>query len=226
MKILNLDNRDYHMHSSTFSDWLNTIDEIVKFAWEIWMTEIAITDHSHLVSIYNWEKHNFFSNWCRSIIKRWKNIYNDVNIIFWIECDLIDDDWNVCFDLQWKQTDFNILSAHRCIFKWNPNNITNTMIRAIEKYHEKIKFIGHPCSIPNFWNEIDIEKLVSVANEYKIPLEFNATYFVEWKTHMEKLDYLLKNANEVYVNSDWHTLYEIKENRKKAIEFLRENGYI
>jgi hypothetical protein len=43
---------------------------------------------------------------------------------------------------------------------------------------------------------------------------------------MQKLDYLLKNANEIYINSDWHTLYEIKEHRKKAIAFLRENGYI
>ena len=34
-KIINLDNRDYHMHSMNFSDGFNTVDEMVKFAGEI-----------------------------------------------------------------------------------------------------------------------------------------------------------------------------------------------
>jgi hypothetical protein len=31
-KFMNLDARDYHMHTSTFSDGLNSIDELVQFA--------------------------------------------------------------------------------------------------------------------------------------------------------------------------------------------------
>jgi len=31
-KFINLDNRDFHMHTSSFSDGLNTIEEMVKFA--------------------------------------------------------------------------------------------------------------------------------------------------------------------------------------------------
>lgn len=226
MKVLNLDNRDYHMHSSTFSDWLSTIDEIVRFAWEIWMTEIAITDHSKAIADFYSNKFWFYTSWARCIIKRWENIHNDVNVIFWVEWDLLNEDWDVCFHIQWIESEFLILSAHKAAYKWSPESITDAMVKAIVNNYEKIKFIAHPCSIPNFWNEIDIERLISVANEYNIPLEFNATYFVAWKTHLEKLDYLLKNANEIYVNSDWHTFHEIKENRKKAIEFLRENGYI
>lgn len=45
-RIINLDNRDYHMYSSSFSDWIPTINEIVQFAWNIGLKEIAITDHS------------------------------------------------------------------------------------------------------------------------------------------------------------------------------------
>lgn len=46
MKILNLEGGDYHMHSSNFSDWSSIIDEIARYAGEIWLNEIAITDHS------------------------------------------------------------------------------------------------------------------------------------------------------------------------------------
>ena len=32
-RIINLDNRDYHMHTSSFSDGIPTINELVQFAW-------------------------------------------------------------------------------------------------------------------------------------------------------------------------------------------------
>ena len=61
---------------------------------------------------------------------------------------------------------------------------------------------------------------------YDVPLEFNAKNFAWWKTNLEKLDYLLKNANKIYINSDAHTLYELKTVRQKAIEFLYEKKYL
>jgi len=45
-KIVNFDNRDFHMHTASFSDGLNTIEELVLFAGKIGMKEICITDHS------------------------------------------------------------------------------------------------------------------------------------------------------------------------------------
>lgn len=35
MKILNDEHSDFHIHSSTFSDGLATIEEVVRFAGEI-----------------------------------------------------------------------------------------------------------------------------------------------------------------------------------------------
>lgn len=226
MKILNLNNSDYHMHSSTFSDGLSHIDEIVKFAWEIWMEEIAITDHSSACYDYFQNDIWFFPNWARYAIKRWWNVFNNVNVIFWVEWDLLNQEWDVCTEIQWIEQEFIILSAHDKIYKWDPNKITEATINAIKKNPNKFKFIGHPCNNADFWEYYDIEKLVEVANEYKIPLEFNAKNLYRWKTNLKKLDYLLKNANEVYLNSDAHTLWELKEVRWKAIEFLKENKYI
>lgn len=45
-KIINFDARDFHMHTSSFSDGLNTIDELVGFATKLGFEEICITDHS------------------------------------------------------------------------------------------------------------------------------------------------------------------------------------
>ena len=226
-RIINLDNRDYHMHSSNFSDWIPTINEIVQFAGTIWLTEIAITDHSQAAINMFRETYNIMA-WSTAYfsVKKWQNVYNDVKVVFWVEGDILNEDGEVCFDIQWIEPEFIILSAHREIYKWNPEFITELTIKCIKKYHEKIKFVGHPCNNADFWEYYDIEKLVKVANEYNIPLEFNAKNLVRWKTNLEKLDFLLKNTNQIYLNSDAHNLYELKTVRKKAIEFLYEKGYL
>jgi histidinol phosphatase-like PHP family hydrolase len=226
-RIVNLDNRDYHMHSSSFSDWIPTINEIAQFAGTIWLKEIAITDHSQIAIDILKEKNNI-PCWSPAdfSVKRWKNGYIDVNVFFWVDWDLLDEDGNVCFDIQWIEPEFVILSAHRDVFKWNVENITKATIKAIKKYHKRIKFIAHPCNNSDFWEYYNIEKLVEVANKYWIALEFNAKNFVRWKTNLEKLDYLLKNTDRIYLNSDAHTLYELKTVREKAINFLKEKKYL
>lgn len=112
MKILNTIHEDYHMHSINYSDGMNTIDEIVQYADKIWLKKIVITDHSQFaldkdnLAIRNWRNHT----------DRRKNIYNNLEVGFGIEWDLIDEDGNCCFDIQWKESDFNILSCHESLF--------------------------------------------------------------------------------------------------------------
>ena len=64
-----------------------------------------------------------------------------MDVGFGIEWDLIDEDGNCCFDIQWKESDFNILSCHESLFQWNLENVTQSYTNAILKYHDKIKFI-------------------------------------------------------------------------------------
>lgn len=45
------------------------------------------------------------------------------------------------------------------------------------------------------------------------------------KTDLEKLKILLGEANEIYVNSDAHTLYELETARNTAFAYLKDNGY-
>jgi DNA polymerase (family 10) len=225
-KIINLDARDYHIHTSTFSDGLNSIEEIVQFAGKIWLTEIAITDHSQ-VSLDRFTKDEwFYRSGARRWLKNRRNMHNDVNVIFGVEWDLLNEQWDVCFDIQKMESQFSILAAHSDIYQGDPTTITDATIRAIERHHEKIKFIAHPCNNADFWRYYDIERLAKSANRYNIPLELNGKNLWEEQMNIEKLHILLESANQIYINSDAHTLYQLQECRKCAIDFLRDNKYI
>lgn len=223
MKILNPEWEDYHIHSINFSDWFNTIDEIVQYAPQIWLTKIAITDHSQMaLDTSNIAKKNI-----RSILHkgRWQNIYNDVEVIFGVEADLLNLEWDICDNIQWKVPDFIFLSAHKRIYQSSYDTINTAYENAIKKYGNKIKFIGHPCS--KDWAEVlDINRLVKLVNEYNIPLEFDCANLVNQKTDFAILNRMLSKVNEIYVNSDAHTLYELKICRKEWFKYLKENKFI
>lgn len=220
MKIVNPWNEDFHMHSLNFSDGIHTVDEIVKYAWEIGLSKIAITDHSQFCL----DVGGLAKKGLRKITARWKNVHNAVEVKFWVECDIKDDEWNVCRDIQWVESDFSILSLHKSIFTGNIKNVTQVITTCIKKHHDKIQFLCHPCKK---WTSefLDIEALVKVANEYKVPLEFNCANLVNWKTDLEKEKIMLSLADQVYVNSDAHTLWELKNVRQEGFEWLKENKF-
>ena len=81
MEIVNNEFEDFHMHSLTFSDGLNSIDEIVKFAGDIGLKKIAITDHCQAYL----DARGYVKKSSYGIIKRWQNVFNEVEVIFGIE---------------------------------------------------------------------------------------------------------------------------------------------
>lgn len=214
---------DYHMHSLNFSDGFNTIDEIVQYAPKVWLRKIAITDHSQVaLDVSKMAKKNV-----RAILNngRWQNIYNNVEVIFGVEADLLNEEWDISDDIQGFVPDFVFLSAHKRIYQSDYSTINNSYENAIKRHGDKIKFIGHPCS--KEWSGIvDIDRLTKFANENNIPLEFDCANFVNKKTDLEALNKMLSQINEIYVNSDSHTLYELTVCRKKWFEYLRENKFI
>lgn len=171
-KILNTIYEDYHMHSINYSDGMNTIDEIVQYVGQIWLNKIVITDYSQFAS----DKDNLAKRNRRSQIHRRKNIHNNVDVSFWVEWDLINEEWDCCFDIQWHEWEFCILSCHEHIFEWSLENITQSYINAIKRHHDKIKFIWHICQ----WHTVkylNIQSIAKVLNDYNIPIELNSYYF-------------------------------------------------
>lgn len=213
--------KDFHMHSFQYSDGLNTIDELVNYAWILWFKEIAITDHSQVVLDYA----KFVKKSSRKTIKQYVNVLNDVKVVFWVECDLLDQQGNVCFDIQWIEWDFNVLSLHSYIFTWPCENTTQAYINAIEKYHSKIHCIWHP-NIKKTSQFLDMIAFIEICNKYEIPLEFNCRKFIKWAFDMDQTKYMLKNAKYIILNSDAHMLWDLKFPRQETIKYLKENMYL
>ncbi len=222
MEIINPGREDYHMHSINFSDGLNTIDEIVRYAGEIGLTKIAITDHNQAYL----DKRGFTRTTYRNITKRWKNIHNNVEVQFGVEADILNVKGDVCMDIQGVTPDLIILSTHPTPpYEDDPNKITEAYLNAIERHHDKISFLGHPCSV-YYEDYIDIEPIIELCNHYEIPMEVNGTNIATKRTNLSNLDKMLKMVDQVYVNSDAHTLYELKTSRAIAFRYLSENGFI
>ncbi len=222
MEIINPGNEDYHMHSINFSDGLNTIDEIVNYAGKIGLSKIGITDHNQAYL----DKRGFVRRTYRNIINRWENVYNNVKVQFGIEADILNSKGDICMDIQGVTADLIILSTHPSRpYKDNPNKITLAYLNAIERFHDKITFLGHPCSV-YYEDYIDIEAVTELCNKYDIPMEVNGANISTNRTNLNNLNKMLKIVDRIYVNSDSHTLYELKTARAEAFQYLTENGFI
>lgn len=213
MKVINKDS-DLHTHSLQFSDGLNTIDELVQMAGKLGLKKLAITDHSDArpmpLLAY------------RAVLSRYANVLNDVEVVFGVEGDLLNDDGDICTTIQKIETQFLILSAHPDTFKGNPEKITDAYLKALEHYHERIQFVGHPGA---YFPRTEMERLTKAANDYGIPLEVNTSNLTTGRTDMEKLDAMLSLADQILVNSDAHSLSDMTK-RTKGFDYLREKGLL
>lgn len=221
IQIANPPSEDYHLHSSTFSDGLADIETIVEFAGKIGLKKIAITDHSQAVI----DKYGLAKKAFRSTLKRWKNVHNPVEVTFGVEGDLLNENGDICAHIQGIESDFLILSAHQNIYQGEPGKINEAYLQAMEKHHQKIKFLGHIC-LRDFQEYVDISMVVRAANRYQIPLEFNCANLVNGKTNEKHLQMMLREADRIYVNSDAHTLADLRDVRKLGREYLRGGGFL
>ncbi len=219
MQIINPGAEDYHIHSINFSDGLNTIDEITYFAGKFGLKKIAITDHSQALL----DSIGYCRRGERTLINRWKNILNDVEVMFGVEGDLLNEEGDVCSYIQEKDSGLLILSAHPAVYSSPRETITKGYVNAIKKFSDKIGFIGHPCST-YFSDFVNIREVVKAANDYGVALEMNSSNLANNRTHLENLDLLLDMADRVFVNSDAHTLGEMRDSRSCAFDYLRKKG--
>lgn len=211
MDILNGLHEDLHTHSVTFSDGWNTVDELVKYAGEFGLTKLAITDHSKALTDHCGITKETF----RGIKNNWGNVHNNVKVIFGVEADLIDKEGNICDRISSsKEEDFIILSYHP-LFEATSSEMKDSMIKAIQKNYKKINMIGHPCA---YYDLEDSEAIIYEANKYGVPLELNGKYFLKdpepWRLVLEK-------ADRIYINSDAHTLIELRDIKKETYDKLK-----
>ncbi len=197
MKIVNPES-DLHTHSLQFSDGLNTIDEMVRMAGELGLKKLAITDHSDA------RKYPLVAY--RVLLSRWGNVLNDVEVIFGVEADLLNDDGDICTTMQRQESEFILLSAHPDTFKGDPKRITEAWITAIERHHDRIQFLGHPC---DYFPAIRIDEVVRAANQYSLPVEVNTSHLAMGLASLKISDTMVALADQIIINSDAHSLSDM-----------------
>lgn len=220
MKIINTEKEDYHVHSLNFSDGMCTIDEIARYAGEIGMKKIVITDHAQSdIDAAGLAKKNH-----RAAIKLWTNVHNDVEVLFGVEADILNEKGDICAHIQGMQGDFIMLSCHKENYAGDRKKLTEAYINAINRHHEIIDCIGHLDVM--FGDGVDVAKVVELANRYSIPLELNGKGIHQGISNLDALKTILSKADRIYVNSDAHRLSDLRDFRKEGFKFLKDNGFI
>jgi histidinol phosphatase-like PHP family hydrolase len=232
-KIVNPKDSDHHMHTSTYSDGLNTVDEMVTWAGNFGLKEITITDHSQATLDYWRIEHGIYAGGPRWNMFRYENIVNNVKVGFGLEADLIDESGKTCKTLNSRDEEFLILSVHPETYNGDWNKLNEAYENAILQNKEKIKCIGHPELSPvHSWKkvdpseQIDIVRLTEFANKHDIPLEVNGANLMNKKSNLKVLNTMLEKAKLIMVNSDAHNLYQLKEARNVAYKYLEDNGFL
>ncbi len=212
---------DCHMHTTTYSDGFNSVDEMVIWAGKAGLNKIAITDHCQ----FYLDRYGFGKKSHRNIAGRYKNIHNNVEVTFGVEADIMNPDGDVSLDIQGMPGDFIILSAHKKVFQGTDDQITQAYIKAIERYKDKIAFLGHLCS-PYFQDHLDVDLVIEAALANGIGFELNCANLAYKKTNLANLKKMLTRADRLWVNSDAHTLEDLMNLRHIGYHFLEENGYL
>jgi histidinol phosphatase-like PHP family hydrolase len=219
IKILNPDlAEDYHIHSSNYSDGFNTVEEIIKQAKKLGLKKIAITDHAHKGRIPLEP---------RKLILNFKNIYTDVDVTFGIEADILNEKGDITTSLGGVPSDFILVSFHPLHYQDDPSTLTQAYINVIKRHHDKIFCLCHlhMGNVP--WGDVpefDVKKVIETANEYGVPIEINGSY-LEKKGRKKVLDLIWELADVVVLNTDSHSIENMKDRREKLKQFLKERGY-
>jgi DNA polymerase (family 10) len=164
---------DFHLHT-TWSDGQNSIREMVEAARLRGYQYIAITDHTQSTSIANGNTPEELLEEIKEIEKVAKE-YDDIRVMKGAEVDILSDGsldmpFEVLDRLDW------IVGSIHAGFHQSREQITERVIRAIETGYPNV--IAHPTGRilgerPAY--EIDLERVIEAAREYKVRLELNAS---------------------------------------------------
>lgn len=227
MEIINPGNTgDFHIHSSTFSDGFNSIDEIVVAAGALGYQKIAFTDHSQaLLDAYGISRKTHYDLIASG---RWDNIHNNIDVIFGVEADLLNVNGDICDHIQGITPEFILLSAHCKVYSGDLKQMKLAYLNVIDRFGMNINVLGHLCSkqIAQYLSASDIIEIVEAANDCEIALELNCANLVYGKTDLGKLKIMVNHARNMYVNSDSHTMNEFINLRKDGFQFLKSSGAI
>ena len=199
---------DLHTHSN-WSDWQNTIEEMITQAVKLWYEYITITDHSEFLAVANGLNKDRFLKRYEEILKLRKK-YPKIKILVWTECDILPSGELDYPEEILKLCDIVIWSIH-IWFKQNP---TERYLKALDNPY--LTIIGHPTN-RILWQrpplEVDWDKVFKKAIEKNIIMEINSQ-----PLRLDLPVNLIKKYKQLWwkfvINTDAHSILHLSEYSK------------
>jgi len=205
---------DMHMHTS-YSDGINSIEEMVEASSKKNYKRIAITDHSKSASYAGGLKEEKLLSQCSYI----KNKKWDIDVFSGSECDILNDGSLDYDDEILKKLDWVVGSIHQNL----EGDQTGRILKAIE--NENMDVLGHATGRRLLIREgyyVDWSKVLSKLSQTNIALEINA--------NPERLDVNATVAREasslgikLSLNTDAHSINHL-DFMKMAVNQARRAG--
>jgi DNA polymerase (family X) len=194
---------DLHVHTS-YSDGVNSIEEMAKAAQSLGYAYIGVADHSQSLRIANGlsvkELHKKIEE-----VKKINSRIKGIEILCAAEVDILSDGELDYPDSVLKELDCVIGAIHSS-FKQTEAQLTSRIVKACTNKH--VNIIAHPTGIllgSRGAYTIDFNEVFKAANEYNVALEINS--------HPHRLDLNEVNTRrgknngvKLCINTDSHDL--------------------
>ncbi len=199
-----------HAHS-TYSDGLNTLQEMAEHARQLGYQYLVISDHS---------KAAFYANGLKEdrLEEQWAEIdalnqkLAPFKIFKSIECDILADGRLDYDDATLARFDLVIASVHSNL-KMDEEKATDRILEAIKNPHTSI--LGHPTGrllLSRLGYPLDHQKIIDACAEYKVAIELNANPYrldLDWTW----IPYALEKGVLISINPDAHSTEGINDIR-------------
>lgn len=190
-----------HNHS-TYSDGLNTLEEMAVYAKQLGYEYLGICDHSKAAQYAGGLTEEEIEKQHREI-----DVLNQklgpFKIFKGIECDILGDGSLDYDESVWKTFDFIVASVHSNL-KMTEEKAMNRLLRAIENPYTTI--LGHPTGRLLLMREgypVDHKKMIDACAANGVVIEINAHPYrldLDWR----HIDYALNKGVKLSINPDAH----------------------
>lgn len=202
-KLLSYDSLKGDLQVQTnWSDGDSSIEEMALAAKKLGLSYIAITDHTHRLTIANGLNEKQLLEQGKEIDRLNKKIKN-FTILKSTECDLLEDGSLDMPDRVLETLDIVSVSVHSNK-KMPKEKMTERIIRAFK--HPLVKIFFHPSGrivTVRDGYEVDMDRVIKAAGEYKVALEVNGSERLD--LHEKYIRQAIESGVKLVVSSDAHS---------------------
>jgi len=199
---------DLHIHTS-WSDGVNSLEQVIEYARKKGYRYIAVTDHSPSLKIAGGLSLEQLKEQ-RKAIEKMNGKYGDIRIFTGLEVDILPQGGLDCPEEILEQLDVVIASVHTK-FQQDRRTMTERILSAVKNKH--VDIIGHLTGRLINQREpsaVDVEKVLAAARDYGKFMEINAS--------PDRLDLNEEHARlardyglKMVINTDAHDLRRMDE---------------